>query len=164
MAKKRAVNYEAIPEREVGDMLEPLPWKILNRLLATTHERLANATIALAWRKRVQPNADGQIKLGEARRATDLARCFHDADFVIALNQEAWDDVLTPEQQTALIDHELCHCELVHDDEGNPKRDEKDRLVTRLRRHDIEEFREVVERHGLYKADLEAFAEAARKE
>lgn len=37
---------------------------------------------------------------------------------------------------------------------------ERGRLLWRLRRHDVEEFRDVVTRHGFYKADLALFAKA----
>lgn len=41
--------------------------------------------------------------------------------------------------------------------------DEYGRSVWRTRKHDIEEFHAVIERHGCYKKDLEKFAEALLK-
>ena len=75
---------------------------------------------------------------------------------------DAWND-LNEAQRLALLDHECCHAEAVVDDAGKQKVDERDRLVWRYRKHDIEEFRCVVERHGLYKKDLEAFVKAANE-
>ena len=49
------------------------------------------------------------------------------------------------------------------DKDGFKKRDERDRIVWRTRKHDIEEFFDVVRRHGCYKRDLVAFAEALMK-
>lgn len=57
---------------------------------------------------------------------------------------------LTDAQRIALIDHELCHCEV--DDDGN----------LYARPHSIEEFTEIIERHGLWKGDVKEFARAAK--
>ena len=54
---------------------------------------------------------------------------------------------MTPEQRRHLMDHELCHAEFAYDD-GGLKLDERGRAVTRIRGHDVEEFRECVRRHG----------------
>jgi hypothetical protein len=53
------------------------------------------------------------------------------------------------------------HAQQACDKDGKPREDERGRPVWRVRKHDIEEFREVVERHGCYKSDLEAFVKAA---
>lgn len=79
---------------------------------------------------------------------------------MILLNDTAWDG-LTTSQREALIDHELCHAAIVLDDDGQPKKDDRGRLVCRIKKHDMEEFRAVVERHGLWTADLEQIAQAA---
>ena len=63
----------------------------------------------------------------------------------------------------ALIDHEMCHAAPVVNKEGKHKKDERDRYVWRMRDHDIEEFHEIVKRHGIWKRDLEIFAEALLK-
>jgi hypothetical protein len=74
-----------------------------------------------------------------------------DYRFVIVVNQELW-DALSLEQQVAVMDHELCHC-VVDTDTGK----------CAIRKHDLEEFRAVVTRHGFYLADVQAFAEACLK-
>lgn len=97
-------------------------------------------------------------------RTTDLQREFMPYDFIILLNQEVWNDKeFGPEKKAALIDHELCHAEVALDRDGEPKVDERLRRVWRTRKHDIEEFRAVVQRHGCYKYDLEKFAETLLK-
>ena len=54
--------------------------------------------------------------------------------FWIELSGEHWYD-LSDEQKAALIDHELCHCK-IEDGEWT------------LVEHDIEDFNEIVDRHG----------------
>ena len=57
---------------------------------------------------------------------------------------------------------ELCHAAASSDEDG-PVYDERGRRVFRTRKHDIEEFYSIVQRHGCYKRDLELFAEVLTK-
>jgi hypothetical protein len=164
MAKKakgeKKIKVELIPEW-IGprkDNVRVEPYEILDRLREAHHAHLSEARIALVWAKGVKEDKDGKLTLGEARKASDLSREFSDHDLVILLNQDAWLD-LTPAQREALVDHELMHF-AVAKKEGSPVRDERGRLCYRLRQHDVEEFRDIVARHGLYKGDLESFAAA----
>ena len=54
----------------------------------------------------------------------------------------------------------MSHTAPAIDADGEKVRDTKGRLCWRLRGHDIEEFRGIVQRHGCYKRDLEMFAES----
>ena len=78
---------------------------------------------------------------------------------MILLNREVWmDGEFTPQKKAALIDHELCHAAPQLGKDFEPVYDEQGRQLYRSRKHDIEEFREIVQRHGCYKRDLEEFA------
>lgn len=78
--------------------------------------------------------------------------------FVIEIAFDTWGDDeedgprygLSDAQRVALVDHELCHCRI--DAKGNPK----------IRAHSIEEFSDVVRRHGLWKPDVQWFADIAK--
>ena len=70
--------------------------------------------------------------------------------FVIEFDRDIWEGI-TLEQQEALVDQKLCCC-------GN------DENGCYMRSHDLEEFREIVQRHGLWKDDVRAFAEVANKQ
>lgn len=126
---------------------------------------LQEAKIALAWRKAFKADKDGRLILGKCVKASDLQKEFADYDFVILLNQEVWQDAdFTEDKKKALLDHELCHAVPAIDDKtGEQREDARGRLVWRIKKHDIEEFRSVVAHHGCYKADLEAFAEVLMK-
>jgi hypothetical protein len=66
-------------------------------------------------------------------------------------------------QRTALLDHELCHAAVKLDKHGETTVDARGRVIYRTRKHDLEEFSSIVERHGLWTSDLERFAAALRK-
>lgn len=70
--------------------------------------------------------------------------------FLVSFWEQAW-AALSPEQRVALVDHELCHAVLTEDDKG-PQ-------LTMVG-HDIEEFNDVVKRHGAWMDDVSAFVDA----
>ena len=156
MAKKKPVNYRLIPrDSNAGKAMFP----VLNRLIEQHHEELTNARIALAWALAWKPDVDGIQKLGQCKKASDLDRELHEFDFVILLSQEFYQDpTITDAQRKALLDHELCHATVKLDEDGEPARDALDRIVYRTRKHDVEEFSEIVARHGIWKRDLERLA------
>lgn len=168
MAKAKAprkVNFDLIAEKIDGKRSEP--YRVLDEMMKH-HSDIQYAKIALAWRKRLKHDVDGHLKLGMCIKISDREKAVHPDtryDYVILLNREVWQDIgFTIEKKRALMDHELCHAAPVLDKKTlEPVYDDNGRAVYRSRKHDIEEFRGVVERHGCYKADLEKFAEALLK-
>jgi hypothetical protein len=163
MAEPKKINVELIPERDdKGEVRQP--YAIMQALIPAHHPHLADAHIALAWRYGWTEDADGRLRLGQAKKASDLDFSLHAYDFVIILNSDAWNAAgFTEAQMRALLDHELCHCQVSLDENGDERRDVTGRPVWRMRKHDIEEFQEIVERHGLWEKDLALFAKAAIK-
>jgi hypothetical protein len=155
--RRKRVTVKLIPRKNAGEVTEP--WSLMEEIKAKEHANLEGAKIAMAWRIGWRSDADGIMTLGMCRKRGDLDRELDSFDFVILLNQEAWKGLNTA-QKRALIDHELCHAKIVVDSDGNPKTDDRDRLVCRIRKHDCEEFKSVVERHGLWTSDLAALAQA----
>ncbi len=139
-------------------------YAMCDELVEAHHDDVLNARIALAWALSWKQDVDGIVKLGQMKKASDLDRELHPFDFVCLLNAEWWQNArVTDGQRRALLDHELCHCSVKLDKDGEPLLDAKDRVVYRLRKHDIEEFTQIVERYGCYKRDLERFAAALRR-
>lgn len=157
MKKAKRVLFDLISPDET--ILSGNPYEVMAEIRAEHHFEIAAAKIALAWKKGIKPDADARLTLGYCTKATDLQRELIDFDFVIVLNKEVWEDPeFSQAQKKALIDHELCHAARSRDEDGNLRTDSKGRPVWRLRGHDIEEFREIIDRHGCYKRDLEMFA------
>jgi hypothetical protein len=151
-AKK--VNYQIVPlDHEAYSSLQHA---------REFHPALAPARIALAWRLRTKADKDNLLTLGKCVKVSDLQKEFAYWDFLLVLNQEFFLQ-FDEKQRLALIDHELCHARPLLDDKGLQSKDERGRLLWRLRKHDLEEFREVIDRHGCYKDDLELFARAILK-
>ena len=156
-AKPKPVNYDLIPEGHEA-------YKLLDKVRDQWHEDLYGAKIALAYRKRLKRDKDGILMLGRCVKVGDLQKELSPFDFVIALNREVWQEsAFDDKKKMAILDHELCHATVSLNKDLERTNDEKGRTCYRLRRHDIEEFRSVVEHHGCYKADLAKFAEALLK-
>jgi hypothetical protein len=116
-------------------------------LIAKYHPHLVDANIAYifktdTWKK------NGKTILGSAHRCSEKEKLLHGYDFIITLNHFVWATV-DVKTKMAILDHELCHCGW-NDDEA------KFILVP----HDLEDFVDVVRRHGLYMPDVEAMGRA----
>lgn len=95
-------------------------------------------------------------KAGSARRLTGFEAHmagWEPGDKPIGVVKIAWSawEVASPAGREALVDHELSHF-LVEVEDGEAK--------LHIVGHDVEEFTGVVERHGLWSADLPRFAAA----
>lgn len=156
--RRKRVTVKLIPRKHAGEVTEP--WALMEEIRAAHHPHLADVKVAMAWRLGWRPDADGVLCLGRCRKRGDLDRELDSFDFVILLNKDAWQTLNTNERR-ALIDHELCHATVVIDADDNPKLDDQDRLVCRIRKHDVEEFKAVTERHGLWTSHLAELAQAA---
>jgi hypothetical protein len=155
--KPKPVRFELIPETES-------PYKYMRKMRKKYHKEIKRAKIALAWRIALKPDRDGHLILGKCCKASDLQRELAVYDFVILLNKEVWNDPkFGKKKKYALIDHELCHVGVILNKHSKQKKDERGRYLFRVRKHDIEEFRSVVKHHGVWKRDLELFAEALLK-
>ena len=161
--KRKKVTVKLLQRKHAGKVTEP--YRVMEQLVTEHHSHLKDVKIAIAWRFGWNANADGLMTMGRAKKCTDLDKQLAEYDFVILLNHEAWNKGgLNEKQRLALVDHELCHCEVVTDSNGDPKYDEEGRRVCRIRKHDIEEFQDVVARHGLYSHDLAEFAKKSIKD
>jgi hypothetical protein len=158
--KPRQIPIQLIPENDAGILGKP--HTLLRRLVEAHHHRLALAKIGLAWHLKWRADPDGHVRLGKAVKVSDLHRRFHGYDFLVLLNRHFWqDEAFTDAWRQALLDHELCHCGVRRDKQGDELRDEEGRPVWRVVKHDVEEFQAIADRYGLWKSDLERFAKAA---
>ena len=66
----------------------------------------------------------------------------HGAEFILIVCEQSW-EMLDKAQRKALIDHELCHIESTESETTGD-------VTHRIRGHDIEEFYEILARHGAW--------------
>src|SRR3990167_482024 len=151
-AALKRVAYQLIDP--VSDTGKPM-YQLLNDLIVAHHDDIRDARIALAWCLSWKPDVDGRLILGKCKKASDLDRELAAYDFIILLNREFWQSTAVgSDERKALLDHELTHATVTLDKNGEPKNDERGRVVYRMRKHDLEEFACIVDRYGCYKHDL----------
>lgn len=128
--------------------------KLANHLINQHHSHLATVEIRYFFYSKEIMQGDKQL-WGRARKITGLNAVLANSDttedkqfFVIEIWRTMWDR-MTEKQRAALVDHELEHCWV----------DENDKLA--IAKHDVEEFTNVIRRHGLWRADVQSFVEAA---
>ena len=159
--KLKTVAYELIGDGTPDGI--PM-YGMLRRYVRDHHPDLADARIVLAWCLSWKPDVDGRVVLGKCKKASDLDRELAAFDFIVLLRRAFWrHPSVTDAQREALLDHELCHAAAKFDATGEPVVDERGRRVWRTRKHDLEEFTAVVERHGMWHAELETFASALKR-
>jgi hypothetical protein len=112
---------------------------IAQEVIEKYHPDLKGAVIGFLFRDK-DGSSMGKAVWGKAKKVSDELRPYLDYDFIIWISEETWIR-LTEDQQTAVIDHELCHITKV---DGEAK----------MRAHDIEEFRQIIERHGYWNQSL----------
>lgn len=140
----------------------PAAARIADELIEAHHPHLIDHRIEFVFRDKAAKR-HGRIVLGTARKVTGLnaflarpvTSTVEDLEggtfFLIELAGDHWPR-LTDAQQRAVVDHELCHCWVEWDED-------QQQHVHSIRGHDIEEFNDIVRRHGAWKPDVAAFAE-----
>lgn len=114
------------------------------------HPHLMGASIAYLFADSISPKG-GKVCLAKIRKATPVENFLNDYDLVLIVNAEYWHD-LEERARLALVDHELCHVGAEISDDGT--------VTYRMIGHDLEEFADVVRRHGVWREDIRRFNEA----
>lgn len=145
------VTYTPAPDAE----------QIGRQLVAKHHTHLVNERIEYVFRSEAAKSG-GRVVWGKARKVSGLNAWLAnperdqleedeeaDAFFVIELAHDVWTG-LSGKQKVTLVVHELSHCTIRFNNNG-------DASLT-VAAHDLEEFEDVVRRHGFYRSDLKHFA------
>lgn len=131
--------------------------RIAERLIPQHHQHLMDATIMYLFTD-AKRTRHQKIVLGTAKKTSPMEHFLSQrkdqkgADFILMFGVDEWFK-LSDAQRIALVDHELMHCSTTYDEKT-------DVTTWAMRGHDVEEFAEIVERHGLWYEDLIPFARA----
>lgn len=155
------------PEMNLADAAQAIG----KRLIHEHHPHLSGAEIIYVFTSQHRKRCD-RVRLGSATKLNALQRFLSSGmetvegghDFLILIDKGYW-EILSSAQQMALIDHELMHCTVFVAVGRNPKQwrlydHETDDLDAEnvewrygMRGHDVEEFADVLKRHGWWKPD-----------
>lgn len=119
--------------------------ELAREVIRKSHSRLLKARFGFAFRSDA-PVRKGTSVLASGSLVSRQIQVHLDLDYLVWVAGPEW-DTMSLEHKTALLDHEFCHCY------------RKDNMDWGLRDHDIQEFLAVIERHGLWRHDLQRLAE-----
>jgi predicted metallopeptidase len=130
--------------------------KICRRIIENFYPSLESADIVVVYRSKTFPDSPATCarieKISGLRAWLWTERSGEqETFFLIQIVVPNW-ETLSAAQQVAILDHELCHIEVS---------ETTAELV--LRDHAIEEFPEIVERHGAWHEGLQIFGEALER-
>jgi hypothetical protein len=138
-----SVNYELASKKIID---------LANEIIGQYHPRLKNERIAYvikygAWTK------NGKDVLGNAHKCSEKEMLLTGYTFIITL---AGVLLMLPENVIrAVIDHELSHCGVEKNEDGQTKR--------YIIAHDLEDFAQVIKRYGLYSEDVKYFIQQIKQ-
>jgi len=152
--KKTATKVQLIPRKHAGKITEP--YAIMESMIAEKpcFEHLKIASIKLWWQKDWKADVDGIVTGAMCCKASEVDRNLAEqngdgsVDLFIKLPRDQWPGLGDTEKQHRIY-HELCHFRPALNTEGNQKRDTKDRLLWRIRRHPVTAFYEEIEEFGI---------------
>jgi hypothetical protein len=107
---------------------------------------------------------------GKAKKCTAFERFVTGKMLFVFINSDAW-KAMKHDQRVALVDHELCHFSRKSIQNVDPMTgkwieiyDPADKAESwSIREHDVEEFSDIIKRHGLWDTGIEKFAAAVRE-
>lgn len=135
--------------------------RIAETLIAKHHKHLTGIRMEYLFLSEAS-RRNGKITLGTARKITGYNALLSTPSvigdpegtsegleyFLITIAADTW-ELLPDKARIALVDHELAHCAIDRNDDGE--------VSLSLRNHEIEEFAAILRRHGLWKPDLTDF-------
>lgn len=118
-------------------------------LIDQFHHDLQEANIVFLFRSEPAMVAGKIAHAKTSKVSPQMKALLDDADFIIWVSKPIWEGQ-GEKTRMAIMDHELSHCGI---EDGVPY----------LKPHDVEEFKAVIDRHGLWNYDLLKMGEAIKK-
>lgn len=150
--------------RKKKDKKPPVEWvrhyvleKDVEELVEKIHPHLRAAKIVVLQKPKAGKR-HGRVLITQTKRASEATAALLKDEigplhYVIEIGKDAW-DTLSQERKKVVLDHALCYCAGQDPDKGTWK----------LRGPDVEEFTQIIERHGLWTGELEIFSKEAAKQ
>jgi hypothetical protein len=113
---------------------------VAEELIKKYHGILGEARIAFVFRSEEQ-ELNGRVILAQVSKVPEKMQPYMEFDYVVWVAENRWIN-MPDKQREALIDHELCHMGM--SSTGGWK----------IKPHNIQEFREILDRYGAWNDDL----------
>lgn len=160
-AKPKPVTYELIAkDSDVGRPIHAL----VRELIDAHHEELREARIAIAWATAWRTDQDGFVLCARISRPSDLDRELAPYDLVLQINRAWYYRLSTTEfLRRVKLDTALQSVTRRIDRAGEPAHDERLRPLYRGVKPDVQEYKVILERYGIYSSEIERLEVAMRR-
>lgn len=128
--------------------------EIADQLVPTYHSELASARIKYVFVSEASKK-DGKPVLGKVRKISGELEYLLDLDFLVVVALDCWNEA-TNRQKEALVDHLLERC-TGEEDENTGE------MKWSVRTPDVQEFTDILNRHGAWTENLVGMVEVAQK-
>lgn len=118
-------------------------YDIMAEIIGEYHSSLRNCKIKCLFYDKPRRRS-GKLILATAEAVSPKFNYLTGIDFIISIYEDVW-DIMADQEKRALLDHELNHCFVGENKEGEP--------VYTILPHDVEDFRVIIERYGADWAD-----------
>lgn len=118
-------------------------YDIMAEIINEYHSSLRNCKIKCLFYDKPRRRA-GKLILATTEAVSPKFNYLTGIDFIISIYEDAW-DIMADQEKRALLDHELNHCFVGENKDGEP--------VYTILPHDVEDFRVIIERYGADWAD-----------
>ena len=142
LRNRKAIYTKHLPERWPAG---PELIQMAHELIEEHHPKAKGAAIAYIFKAK-HGETNGKVVLGSCAKQSPKSKLLHGWDYIIELAFDMW-CVLDDSQREAMLLHELLHIDRI---DG----------VWKVQPHSVEEHTEVIEAYGLWKPDLQEFAQA----
>lgn len=113
---------------------------LAEEVMDTHHKLLKRARIGFAFLSEA-PTRKGRKVLAQVSLVPDAVEFHLQLDYLLWVARDEW-DAMNGMERRAVLDHEFCHCDLKENGDWG------------LRDHDVQEFIEIIHRHGLWNNGL----------
>lgn len=122
-------------------------------LIPNYHPELINARMLYIFVDKASKKG-GKELMGKAQKVSGVWEFYTEKDFVLTVPADVW-GTLEEAQKTALVDSLLERCAGEEDEKSGETK-------WSIREPDVQEFSNILERHGAWHADLERFVVVAK--
>lgn len=126
---------------------------IAGGLIPNYHPELLTARIMYVFLSEASKK-NGKEVPGTAKKLTGFSEWALEQDFVLTVALDVW-NTLTENQRMALVDHLLERCTGEEDEESGE-------MVWKMRDPDVQEFPNILYRHGAWNENLQGFVSTAQ--
>lgn len=130
MAKPKSVNWQMVDGSE--NIYETVR-DLITRYHADTLEQL---NFIIMWRYNNKMDKDGYIFINDITKSSDKVRELYEHDVIIGINKDIW-EMLEQHERGAVIDTLLERITINCNKNGDPKEDDRSRILYRLRKSEI---------------------------